>query len=135
MTQLALPYLEDGWSRLGRFTVRLLRPVYEGDAVTCSATLREGAELGLNIVCRRPDGTIAADGAAWLDRSTSDPLAGAPELPDIAPPRPLPELTPESIPVGVPLAPFETALSVANSIAYAEETADPSPLWRDDSPL
>jgi hypothetical protein len=135
MTQLALPYLGDGWSRLGRFTVRLLRPVYEGDAVTCSATLREGADPGLNIVCRRPDGTIAADGAAWLDRSTSDPLAGAPELPDIAPPRPLPELTPESIPIGVPLAPLESALTVADTIAYAEETADPSLLWREDSPL
>lgn len=135
MTQLGLPYLGAEWLRRGRSTVRLLRPVYEGDAVTCSATPRDGGGPGLNIVCRRPDGSIAADGAMWMDSGTDDPLAGAPELPDITPPQPLPELTPETIPLGKTLAPFATALTLADAIAYAEETADPSPWWREDSPL
>jgi hypothetical protein len=131
MTQLAVPYLGIEWLRRGRATVRLLRPVYEGDAVTCAATPREGTEPGLTIVCRRADGTVAADGAAWLDGSGADPLVSAPALPDIAPPDPLPPLTPETIPLGLPLAPLTTVSTRDDAIAYADETADPHPWWRE----
>jgi hypothetical protein len=134
MTQLVLPYLGIDWLTRGRSSVRLLRPVYEGEAVICTATRRDGPEPGLTIVCRRPDGAIAADGAAWLDSSGADPLAGAPDLPEITPPNPLPALTPATIPLDVPLAPFETALSTEHTIAYADETADPNPWWRENSP-
>lgn len=137
LTQLAAPYFGPDWLARGVSSVRLLRPVYEGETVVCSAAPgeREGT-LSLDLTCAREDGTVCADGAAWLPAAVAaDALAGAPDLPDRAPDQPLPRLTPETIPLGVPLAPLDMRFTSEQAHAYAKETADPAPWWRDGSPL
>jgi acyl dehydratase len=134
LTQVALPFFGPEWQARGGSTLRLLRPVYEGQELDCTATVRSGDHGDtLDLVCAR-DGTVCADGTAWLF-PPSLPVGDLPPLPPIERAQPLPELTPETAPIGVPLAPFETPITVSDAAAYADETADPSPWFRGPSPF
>lgn len=136
LTQLAAPYFGPEWLRRGGSSVRLLRPVYEGETVVCSAVLREaGAGAVLDLTCAREDGTLCADGSAWLDPEQAAFGERLPPLPDDAPPELRPALTPESVPLGRPLAPLVRRFTVEDAAEYAENTADPSEWWRAGSPL
>ena len=136
LTQLVVPFFGAEWLTRGSATLRLLRPVYEGETVVCNAALREeeGGTV-LDLACAREDGTVCADGSAWLHDGGEDLLADALPLPETAPPEPLPPLTPATVPLGVPLVPIDTAVSAEHARAYADETADPSRWWRVDSPF
>ncbi len=134
LTQLALPFFGEEWLARGGSSVRLLRPVYEGETVVCRAEPRaDGSRTVLDLSCGREDGTVCAEGGAWLPDAPAGSLGGASSLPDSSPAHPLPELTPDTVPVGVPLAPLETFFDAEAARAYADETDDPSPLYRDAS--
>lgn len=137
LTQLAVPFFGSEWLRRGAASLRLLRPAYAGETMVCTASVR-GADAGafLELSCAREDGTVCADGSARLSAAAAPSgLDGAPSLPDVAPPALKPPLTPETIPLGVPLAPLQTRCTAADARAYADETEDPSPWWRDASPF
>ena len=136
LTQFVVPFFGADWLARGSATLRLLRPAYEGETVVCNAALRneEGRTI-LDLTCAREDGTVCADGSAWLHDGDDDGLADAPPLPETVPPEPLPALTPATVPLGVPLAPIDTVVSAEQARAYADETADPSRWWRLDSPF
>lgn len=137
MTQVVVPYFGADWLARGIGTVRLLRPVYEGETVICAATVRpEDSGAVLELTCAREDGTLCADGSAQLpEAGAARQGADDPALPAIAPPNPLPPLTPENVPIGVPLAPLDSVITADDGRAYADETDDPSSWYRDASPF
>lgn len=135
LTQLAVPFFGADWLARGAGTVRLLRPVYEGEAVLCTASLHEETGPVLDLRCAREDGTVCAEGSAWLREPSAHDLTDLPPLPHVAPAVPLPELTPDTAPIGTPLAPVETDYTATAARAYADETGDPSPWYRAESPF
>ena len=135
LTQLALPAFGATWLERGAATVRLLRPVYEGELVTCTATAAEHEGLpALSMTCARADGTACAEGLFWLLPADA-PLPDLPPLPDVPAPDPRAPLTPDTVPLGRPLAPFTTLVTEQEARAYADETDDPSPWYRGPSPF
>lgn len=135
MTQLVVPYFGGDWLARGGASLRLLRPVYEGETVTCTAAAHERDDgRALDVTCSREDGAVCATVSAWLPPAATAG-DGLPPLPAADPSRPPPALTPETVPLGRPLAPLMTVFSAADAAAYADETADPLPWWRQPSPL
>lgn len=135
LTQLVVPFFGARWLARGAATVRLRRPVYEGDVVICSgAAVEQDGATRLELACTGEDGTAFASGAAWMP-ADDPPDAGDGPLPDHDPPQPRPELTPDTVPFGVPLATLDGLLSPDDAAAYADETDDPSPWYRGPSPL
>jgi hypothetical protein len=144
LTQLAVQFFGAEWLNRGSASLRVSRPVYAGETVQCVADMdRDDADrvrlVGdapvLHASCLRPDGKTAATLNASLRDTGVDALAGAPDLPEIAPPQPLPRLTAESVPLGRTLAPLDTPLTADFARSYATETEDPCPWWRDPSPF
>jgi len=82
----------------------------------------------------RPDGTACAEGLFWLLPADA-PLPDLPPLPDVPAPDPRAPLTPDTVPLGRPLAPFTTLVTEQEARAYADETDDPSPWYRGPSPF
>jgi hypothetical protein len=135
MTQLVVPYLGVEWLRRGGASVRLLRPAYEDNVITCSATRWELAgEPALRLACTGEDGSVCADGSAWLGPTSPADLPDDLRLPERAPTATRPPLTPERVPLGLPLSVLETPLTVEAARAYADETRDPSSWWGEASP-
>ncbi len=135
LTQLAVPAFGPAWLAHGAASVRFLRPVYEGEAVTCSASATEHEGLpALRMTCARADGTACAEGLFWLPPADT-PLADLPPLPDISVPDPKRPLTPDAVPLDRPLVPFTTVVTEGEARAYADETNDPSPWYRGPSPF
>lgn len=135
LTQLAVPAFGSAWLTHGAVSVRFLRPVYEGETVTCTASVVEHEGLAaLRLICTRADGTPGAEGIFWLPLADA-PLPDLPPPPDLPAPEPKPPLTPEAVPLGRPLAPVITPVSADEARAYADETEDPSPWYRGPSPF
>lgn len=135
LTQLAVPAFGADWLARGAVSVRFLRPVYEGETVTCTASVAEyEGHPALRLTCTRADGRPCAEGIFWLP-PTDAPLPPLPPLPDLPTPDPKPPLTPEAVPLDRPLAPFITPMSAEEVRAYADETEDPSPWYRGPSPF
>ncbi len=135
LTQLAVPAFGADWLAGGAANVRFLRPVYEGETVTCTAAAAAHEGLpALHLTCARADGTVCADGLFWLPPADA-PLPALPPLPDAPAPDPRPPLTPDTVPLDQPLAPFTTLVSEHEARAYADETDDPSPWYRGPSPF
>ena len=62
LTRLVVPYFGVEWLARGAASLRLLRPVYEGETVVCSAAVRDAAQGPvLDLTCAREDGTVCAE--------------------------------------------------------------------------
>ncbi len=131
LTQLAAPYFGPDWLGQGAASIRLIRPVYEGEMVTCEAEPLAG-EGGpeLRLRCLQAGGQVAAEGSASLPRTPLTPPADLLPIPRRAAPEPMPDITVVQPPQGVHLAPLVTFVSRSDAAAYAEETDDPSPWYR-----
>jgi acyl dehydratase len=141
LTELALPLLGPDWLRHGECAVRFVRPVYEGEALTCTATpaARTGdgtrGEVILDMAMLGPDGAVCVPGTAQL--RWGEPAERRPE------PRPFVArrgpsrrpLTPTAVPVGEPLASRTLRIDAETVQAYADEVGDPNPWYRDGSPF
>lgn len=140
-TEQLVPLLGPDWLRHGHCAVRFVRPVYEGEQVSCTATLgthagdsRQG-EITLDLAVLGPDGAVCAPGMAGL--RWGDPAERRPA------PRPFvvrrgPErrpLTPTTVPLGEPLASRTLRVDAEAVQAYADELGDPNPWYRGGSPF
>jgi hypothetical protein len=130
LTRLAVTTFGPAWLESGTAECGFRRPVYEGERIICEGALVDGAALDLRVL---RDGIVCAEGRAAsggalesaepavpLGRSVSDPL---------------PELRPGHVPIGVPLAPLHSVLSLEDAARYADDTGDPNPWYRGDSPF
>lgn len=140
LTQMLVPALGVPWLRRGTAAIRFRRPVYEGEEVTCTAgptESRDGADgSGLELTVTGPDGAVCARGSTGL--ASPDEAGGGltPAGFDAAPPpAPRPELTRETAPIGVRLAPRSVVFDPDAAAAYADETEDPNPFYRGGSPF
>ncbi len=132
LTQLALPQFGPDWLARGAARVRLLRPVYATEEVECRAEPLDGIAPGaIRLTCTRvADGVLCAEGAAWLPDTVPDAaLRDLPLLPDLVQPDPLPELTPDRVPLGVPLVPLPLRYTAEDAARYAAETEDNAPYF------
>jgi hypothetical protein len=132
LTQLALEAFGADWLARGTADFSVRRPVYAGEEITCSAGAAEDGALELWV--RRGD-ALCAGGRFALAAEATD--GGPPDPSALGPAarQPLPELTPTSVPLGVPLAPLVTPFSAADAARYAESTDDPNPWYRGPSPF
>lgn len=130
MTRLVVPYFGADWLARGAATIACLRPIYAGDHITCTATLRreDGGEV-LDLACTRDDGTIGATATAWIP---TEPGLMDTALPDLSPRETeavKPPLTPDSVPIGRPLNPLDSHFTADAVAAYLTETSDPGVLY------
>lgn len=137
LSQVFVPFFGSDWLSRGSATLRLPRPVYEGERVICAAAMREdGGRTVLDLTCSQADGTVCADGSAWMD---GPPAAGddwiEPDMSDVQPPDPRSALTTGQVPERRSLAPLGTAFTDEHAAAYADETADPQSWYRGPSPF
>ena len=135
LTQLALDLYGDAWLLRGTADCAFRRPVYEGQTVRCegeTVPVAAGAPA-LAVRLAPAGGPVCADGTFALAddhaRLFADVPAGAP------PRKPLPPLLPDTVPLGVPLAPLESAIDADAAAAYAAATDDPCPWFRGPSPF
>lgn len=129
LTQLAVAAFGPAWIERGVAECSFRRPVYEGERVLCEA---EAGASALELRVLR-DGALCAGGRFSLDERPGDVAATITLGGD--PAQPLPELRPETVPIGTPLAPLRHDLSVEDAATYAEETNDPNPWYRGESPF
>src|SRR3712207_2158607 len=121
LTQLALAALGPAWLERGTADCSFRRPVYEGERVLCKA---ESAEAAIDLRVVR-DGALCAGGRFSLDRQ---PQSAAPSIRiDGAAGETLPELRPDTVPIGTPLVPLHRHLSLEDAATYADDTDDPNP--------
>lgn len=129
LTQLAIEQFGFAWLERGTADFSIRRPVYEGETVRCEGDARDDGSLELRVM--RED-VRCADGTFGLTEAI-DSVPTCPHGP--APVGALPLLTPETVPLGVPLAPIQARVDADDAAAYAESTADPSLWYRKRSPL
>ncbi|MHB8577813.1 MAG: hypothetical protein ACYDCQ_21080, partial [Dehalococcoidia bacterium] len=143
LTELVLPLVGPGWLDHGTCAVRFVKPVYEGEEVSCTATrtlLSDDGEDGvaLDLAVLGPDGTVCVTGTAGLKTDYVRRKGGAAQ--------PLPAsildlsggrhpLTAETAPIGQPLAPRTLTVDADAAQAYADEVTDPNPWYRGGSPF
>jgi len=144
LTELVLPLLGPEWLRHGACSVRFVRPVYEGDAVVCSATRSNGdteadGGIGLDLAVRDPAGNVCVTGEAMLygtadqhEELPSQLESGSATVPSVES-RPI--LTRETAPIGASLSPNTLTIDPGAVEAYAAEVADPNPWYRGGSPF
>ena len=125
MTQLILPVLGEQWLQSGYATLRCLRPVYEGDALTCVLDAFATTSDTLTVRCLTASGAVAADMTATLLAPERPPMS---TVATDAPASPLPLLTPATVPLHQPLSTLVVHLGGDEASAYARETYDESPL-------
>jgi acyl dehydratase len=124
------------WLRRGTATVRFARPVYDGDLLTLSGTVRgrsgreEAGEILAEIEARTPRGEVAATmaaGLAWGGPVVApDPRAyPAAALPGLPPP-----VTAETLARPGPLGTPVLRLDAAVLERAADDLDDPSPVYR-----
>jgi acyl dehydratase len=134
LTRLALAAYGPVWLERGTAECGFRRPVYEGETVRCEGERLEAAPPDAEVEVRvLRDGGFCAGGTFGLGAEGARPFATVPAGPP--PAALLPELRPESVPIGVPLAPLHGRMTVADAAAYAESTDDPTPRFRDGSPF
>jgi hypothetical protein len=142
LTELLLPLIGPDFLRRGSSLVRFIRPVYEQEQVTCTATLTSttsdpaAGPVSFDLAVIGPDGAACAIGSAALDLFAPAPSrepAGAPA--PVVDPANRPALTRESAPIGAPLATRTVRVDAETVEAYADEVADPSPWYRGGSPF
>ena len=130
LTQLALAAYGPAWLERGTTDCAFRRPVYEGETVRCEgAPSDEGAALDLRVL---RDGVLCAGGPFALADAAAVPVplsAGPP------PRQPLPELRPDTVPLGMALAPLHGVVTEEGAAAYAEATDDPNSWYRGPSPF
>ena len=132
LTQLAVGVFGPTWLEQGTADVSFRRPVYQGETVRCEGTVTGGAEGSAALELRvLRDGVVCAGGSAGLGSSGAVPAVGVGQ----APGEPLPELRPDSVPVGRPLAPLHGHITEEGAGAYADATSDPNPWYRGPSPF
>lgn len=128
-TRLAVATFGAAWLEGGSAECGFRRPVYEGERVRCEGEVVDGALTLLvlrdGIACARGR---AASGGERESREPTVPLGGPVS-------EPLPELRPGHVPIGVPLAPLHSVLTVEDAARYADDTDDPNPWYRGDSPF
>jgi hypothetical protein len=130
LTRLAVETFGAAWIESGTAECGFRRPVYEGERIRCEGEISDGAALDLRVL---RDGIVCAEGrAAAGERTVSAeravPLGGAAS-------DPLPELRPGHVPIGVPLAPLHSVLTLEDAVRYADDTDDPNPWYRGPSPF
>lgn len=126
MTQPVVRHWGRAWLERGTITVRLRRPVYDGETVLATATV---ADEGLELACRGPAG-VAADGRADLPRA---PAAAA--RPDDIARRPLPAERPpasaETLRPGTVLGSPRRTFAAADAGRLLGELRERSDLYTD----
>lgn len=132
LTQLAVAFYGPAWLERGTADVSFRRPVYEEELVHCAGETRDAAAADPTLDLRVLRDTSACAGGTFALGSGG----AGPSLPAGSPPAAeLPELRPDNVPIGVPLAPLQSAISAEGAAAYAEGTSDPNPWYRGRSPF
>lgn len=130
LTRLAVAGLGAAWLEHGTAECSFRRPVYEGERIRCEGSIGDGSTLDLRML---REGAVCADGRSGPGGA---PESGAPTIPLGGPPaEPLPELRPGQVPVGAILTPLGGFLSREDAAQYADDTEDPNPWYREDSPF
>jgi hypothetical protein len=130
-TQLLVERHGAGWLERGTASIRLIRPVYEGDVVLCRAEESNG---GYELSVLGPEQVLCAPGSAAA-------AGGAPFEPAFLEPAPAaapgtsarPWLTRESAPIGAPLTTRRVHFGPEEASAYADMSDDPHPCYRGSS--
>lgn len=134
LTQLAIGFYGPAWLERGTADFSAQRPVYDGEAIGCEGTVSAGASPALDLWVVR-NGVPRAGGTFGLaderETATLAPVPAGSPAPDSLPP----VTRAHGPPVGVPLAPLQSPLSVADAAAYADLTDDPNPWYRGPSPF
>jgi len=129
LTRLAPAAYGPAWLERGTAECAFRRPVYEGERVRCEGIAGTAA---LEVQVLR-DGVLCAGGTFRLADEEDRPAEGVPL--GGGPADPLPELRPDTVPLGVPLAPLRGVLTIEDAAAYADGTDDPTPWYRGESPF
>ena len=125
MTRAAVDRWGLPWLERGTTTVRLHKPVYDGDDITIDATTTTG---GLDLEVRTPEDEIAANGVATLpDAAPSFDLDDYPTapLPDDRPPA-----GPESLAKETVLGTFEVGFRADRAHEYLDMISDDCAVYR-----
>jgi acyl dehydratase len=130
LTRLAVETFGAAWLERGRAECGFRRPVYEGERVRCEGEIVDGAALDLRVL---RDGVVCAQGRAASGEGREPSGATVPLGGPVS--EPLPDLSPGHVPIGVPLAPLHSVLTVEDAARYADDTDDPNPWYRGDSPF
>jgi acyl dehydratase len=136
LTERLIGALGLDWLRRGTASVRFIRPVYEGEEVTCTAVPGDGSSAPLEIAVLGPDGALCVTGNAGI--AAPDQAGDRPESawsPDPIAPEARPALRRETAPIGRPLAARTVVFDPEAAAAYADEAGDPSPWYRGGSPF
>jgi len=144
LTEHGRPLLGPAGLERGTSSVRFVRPVYEGDQVTCTAARRgSGAEraggIALELSVIGPDGSVCVTGLASLEPTDAAAFTVI-GLGSLTPTDRLDAgdrllLTPDNAPIGVPLQPRTVTIDAEAVAAYANEADDPNPWYRGGSPF
>jgi hypothetical protein len=127
LTRLAVAVYGVDWLARGQADFSARRPVYAGERVRCAGEMIVGPAGDSVLVARvTRDNTLCAEGTFVLP----DQLSHSPSI-EAGPARTgdLPVLSPDTVPLGVPLAPLYAPFTVEDAAAYADSTDDPAPWY------
>lgn len=143
LTELVLPLLGPEWLRRGVSAARFVRPIYEGETVSCAATRAapmaggDGAlRLDLAVLNQAGETCVVGSAALLAQPASAEARAwtyGEPPPAESRAERPL--LTRERAPLGVALQPRVLVVDTDAVAAYADETGDATPWYRGGSPF
>ncbi|HEX6030749.1 MAG TPA: hypothetical protein VFY90_04900 [Tepidiformaceae bacterium] len=130
MTRPALDAFGPEWLERGAMNARFVKPLYDGELVTCRATVGDSGDLALEAL--NEQGELCAPGAASLpDRAPAAPaIADFPwrEMP-AADARPLADE--QSLAVGTVLGSVDREFNLEAAAALTVEVPDDHPLYQD----
>jgi acyl dehydratase len=116
----------------GTFSVRLRKPVYEGEVVTVTARVSARGETSttLDVAALNPDGEPCALGTAALDRGSRAATPDLAAYPAASLPTERPPATRERLAALAALGSPQLTLDEAAGATYLDETDEPLPLYR-----
>ena len=128
MTRPALDAFGPEWLERGTMSARFNAPIYDGDTVTCRATVVDGRTLELAALT--PDGQVCAPGKACLPEEPATPPTLA-DFPAPAPParEARPDADERSLAVGTVLGSVEADYNAEAAATFAVGVPDDHPAY------
>ena len=126
MTRPAVDHWGIAWLERGTMSVRLERPVYEGDDLEIDAA-EEGDALRLSV--RTPRDEVAATASATLPDAS--PAVSVDDYPAATPPSPPPPASPATLRAGSVLGSLEVGFHADKAGTFLDAISDDSAVYRD----